>query len=103
MTQVGKLVFPLYNPTINDPSDTKWMKRVYMYVGKGQRMTGECKKLAKPIAIIRKRETEDTAMGGTEQENASTGKEELEMVEIVKHKIIFSLRPEPVSSLEESG
>lgn len=94
-TQLGKLVFPLYNPDLNDPSDMKWMKRVYMYVGKGQRLTGECKKLGKPIAIVRKRvneiaEGEDVEMGGVQGE-------ELEIVEVVKYKIVFSSRPEPVS------
>ncbi|KAF1934665.1 hypothetical protein EJ02DRAFT_179822 [Clathrospora elynae] len=81
-TQVGKLVFPLYNPDINDPSDTKWMKRVYLYVGKGQRMTGECKKLGKPIGVMRKRK-------------------KLEIVEVVRYKIVFSARPEPISGVAE--
>ncbi|CAN9365312.1 unnamed protein product [Alternaria alternata] len=84
-TQVGKLVFPYYNPNINDPSDTKWMKRVYMYIGKGQRMTGECKKLPKPYGVMRKKEktdVEDVAMGGLEQEDGAK-EEELEIVEVV--------------------
>ncbi|KAF2036321.1 hypothetical protein EK21DRAFT_45993, partial [Setomelanomma holmii] len=105
-TQVGKLVFPLYNPALNDRSDTKWMKRVYMYVGKGQRMTGECKKLAKPLGVVRKRTfgermgsggngdgDGDREMGGTDKEGRE---EELEIVEVVRYKIVFSSRPEPV-------
>ncbi|OAG04997.1 sister chromatid cohesion protein Ctf8, partial [Paraphaeosphaeria sporulosa] len=95
-TQVGKLVFPLHNPDLNGEDDTKWMKRVYLYVGKNQRMAGEVKKLGKPFAVIKKREaveSEDAVMGGAEA--ASTG-EELEIVEIVKHKILFATRPEPV-------
>ena len=104
-TQVGKLVFPHYNPDINDPSDTKWMKRVYMYIGKGQRMTGECKKLGKPIAVMRKREREDMSMGGTDEEGErgeGEGKEEeLEIVEVVRYKIVFSARPEPISGVAE--
>ncbi|KAH7075775.1 chromosome transmission fidelity protein 8 [Paraphoma chrysanthemicola] len=110
-TQVGKLVFPLYNPALNDPSDTKWMKRVYMYVGKGQRMTGECKKLGKPLAVVRKRERkevdEDVEMEGAEEkgdgvEDGEGGKEEeLEIVEVVRYKIVFSHRPEPVGGGEE--
>ncbi|KAK7713836.1 hypothetical protein SLS57_007341 [Botryosphaeria dothidea] len=83
---VGKLVFPLYSPT--DPlENTAWMKRVHMYVGKHQRLTGEVKKLPKPLAIIRRKP-------GTSEEQ---GQEELEVAEIIRHKIIFSSRPEPVS------
>jgi chromosome transmission fidelity protein 8 len=103
-TQVGKLVFPHYNPDISDPSDTKWMKRVYMYVGKGQRMTGECKKLGKPIAVVRKREKEDVQMGGVGEEGGTEGdgkEEELEIVEVVRYKIVFSARPEPISGVSE--
>ncbi|KAF2447163.1 sister chromatid cohesion protein Ctf8, partial [Karstenula rhodostoma CBS 690.94] len=95
-TQVGKLVFPLYSPDLNGEDDTKWMKRVYLYVGKNQRMAGEVKKLVKPFAVIRKRDvadSEDVVMGDAEA--TSTG-EELEVVEIVKYKILFATRPEPV-------
>lgn len=94
-TQIGKLVFPLYDPALNDAGDIKWMKRVYMYVGKGQRMTGECKKLGKPLAIVRKREEvgEDEDMDLDEEERKG---EELEIVEVVRYKIVFSNRPEPV-------
>jgi chromosome transmission fidelity protein 8 len=102
-TQVGKLVFPHYNPDINDPSDTRWMKRVYMYVGKGQRMTGECKKLGKPIGVMRKREradVEDVEMGGLEEDTGAK-EEELEIVEVVRYKIVFSARPEPISGVAE--
>ena len=62
------------------------MKRVYMYVGKHQRMTGEVKKLPKALAILKRKESE--------QQDAQ---EELEIVDIAKYKIIFSQRPEPVS------
>ena len=61
------------------------MKRVYLYVGKHQRLTGEIKKLPKAMGIMRRRVKE--------QDN---GTEELEIVEIVRHKIVFSQRPEPV-------
>jgi len=84
-TSIGKLVFPYYNP--NSPAeDTVWMKRVYMYIGKHQRMTGEVKKLPKALAILKRKESE--------QQDAQ---EELEIVDIAKYKIIFSQRPEPVS------
>ncbi|KAF1834533.1 hypothetical protein BDW02DRAFT_328525 [Decorospora gaudefroyi] len=102
-TQVGKLVFPLYNPDINDASDTKWMKRVYLYIGKGQRMTGECKKLGKPIGVMRKRPAGgDTVMGGVEgQDGEGANEEELEIVEVVRFKVVFSARPEPISGVTE--
>jgi chromosome transmission fidelity protein 8 len=100
-THLGKLVFPLYNPELNEPGDTKWMKRVYMYVGKGQRMTGECKKLPKPLAVVRKRENkdEDVVMGGDDGECGK--EEELEIAEVVNWKIVFSSRPEPVGGGED--
>lgn len=83
-TEVGRLVFPHYTPGISDPNGGAWMKRVYFYIGKHQRMTGEIKKLAKTLAVLRKAE----------------GKEEgaVEVVEIVRYKILFGSRPEPVSS-----
>ncbi|KAL3452501.1 putative sister chromatid cohesion protein Ctf8 [Aspergillus insuetus] len=86
-TPIGKLMFPDYSaqaPT----DDTKWMKRAYLYVGKYQRMTGEVKKLPKPLAIIQRRQKES----GVEDIG-----EELEVVEIVKYKLIFKNRPEPVN------
>lgn len=108
-TLVGKLAFPLHNPSLNGPDDTKWMKRVYLYVGKNQRMSGEVKKLGKPFAVIRKvdkrdEEGEDAVMGDVDNEGLGgegAGTEELEIVEIVRYKIVFSTRPEPVSSTGE--
>ncbi|KAF2741089.1 hypothetical protein EJ04DRAFT_507508 [Polyplosphaeria fusca] len=92
--EVGKVVFPLYNPQLNEPGDTKWMKRVYFYVGQNQRMTGEVKKLAKPFAVIKKREGGYVDMGGMQKGEGTT--EELEIVDVVRYKIMFSTRPEPV-------
>lgn len=83
-TLVGRIVFPDYHA--DDPPDSKaWMKKVYLYVGRHQRLTGEVKKLNSPMAIIRKRATV-----------GSIDKEELEIAEIVDYKILFSSRPEPV-------
>ena len=93
------------------------MKRVYFYVGKNQRMSGEVKKLVKPFAIIRKVDKSrgqgrgDVEMGGLDEEGQDVGQvgqedvEELEIVEIVRYKIVFSTRPEPVSDevAEEVG
>lgn len=83
---VGKLVFPNHSAN-NPPEDTAWMKRVYLYVGKHQRLTGEVKKLGKPLGVLRKRQQEA-------REDANS--EELEIVDVVRYKVVFSHRPEPV-------
>ncbi|KAL3479861.1 chromosome transmission fidelity protein 8 [Aspergillus californicus] len=88
-TPVGKLMFPDFSPQ-NAVDDTNWMQRAYLYVGRYQRMTGEVKKLPKPLAVIRRRQQDSGA------DEASIG-EELEIVEIVKYKLIFKNRPEPVN------
>lgn len=86
---IGRLSFPHYRE--GDASDSNaWMKRVYLHVGRYQRLTGEVKKLAKPLAVIRQRAAPGTA--------TSPDTEELEIAEIVYYKILFSSRPEPVSS-----
>jgi len=77
-------MFPDYSSLRSD--DTKWMKRVYMYVGRYQRMTGEVKKLPRPIAVLQKRA-------------GSAEAEELEVVEIVRYKVFFKNRPEPVNDI----
>lgn len=81
-TTLGKLMFPDYSPQTTSKDDTSWMKRVYLYVGRYQRMTGEVKKLPQPIAIVQRRGETD----------------ELEIREIVKFKMIFKSRPEPVNN-----
>jgi hypothetical protein len=85
-TPIGKLLFPDYSPQ-NAKDDTNCMKKAYLYVGRYQRMTGEVKKLPKPLAIIQRRQSEGV-------EDAA---EQLEIVEIVKYKLIFKNRPEPVN------
>lgn len=87
-TAIGRLVFPEYS---GEAGDGTWMKRVYLYVGKHQRLPGEVKKLPKALAVIRKK------LVGT------VAQKELEVVEIIKHKIIFSHRPEPVGDDEVEG
>ena len=93
---VGSLVFPYYDPQPSQSAETSWMKRVYLYIGKNQRLTGDVRKISKPLAIIRKRETPSTDVNFDIPDSHSTGPEELEIVEIVKYKILFSSRPEPV-------
>lgn len=75
------------------------MKRVYLYVGENQRMVGECKKLGRPFAVVRRRglDGKDVQMEGVEgEEQGGTDGEELQIVEVVRYKIVFSGRPEPV-------
>ncbi|EMC96691.1 hypothetical protein BAUCODRAFT_34079 [Baudoinia panamericana UAMH 10762] len=84
---VGRLVFPYHNP--ENEGDTSWQKRVYLYVGKHQRLTGEVKKLAKPIAVIRRK---------TPATSAVPDGDELEIAEIVYYKLLFAHRPEPVGA-----
>ncbi|KAL4817582.1 chromosome transmission fidelity protein 8 [Aspergillus spinulosporus] len=86
-TPIGKLMFPDYSHNAKD--DTSWMKRAYLYVGRYQRMSGEVKKLPKPLAIIQRRQTD----------GADDAREQLEIVEIVKYKLIFKSRPEPVNDV----
>lgn len=86
-TTLGRLEFPLYEE--QEKNDGKWMKKVYLYIGKHQRLTGEVKKLAKPLGIIQK-------AGGGSVDSAEEATSDLELVEIVKYKLLFSGRPEPV-------
>ena len=98
-TPIGRLIFPEYDAM--DPSSTAWMKRVYLYVGKHQRLTGEIKKLPKAIAVIRKRKDGSMLQRNREEVERVEGEniDELEIVEIVRYKILFSTRPEPVGTL----
>lgn len=86
---VGKLVFPDYKPD-QATDDTSWHKRVYLYVGRYQRLTGEIKTLAKPLAVIRRR-----------AESVAADSEDLEIAEIVYYKLLFASRPEPVGGGSE--
>ncbi|RKU43350.1 hypothetical protein DL546_005304 [Coniochaeta pulveracea] len=91
---IGRIDFPDYREDALDPSSTAWMKRVYLYVGEHQRLTGDVRKLPKPIAVIRRK----GAVGGGEHE-ADGDAEELEVLEIIKYKLVFASRPEPVTSV----
>ncbi|KAG6359813.1 hypothetical protein INS49_010866 [Diaporthe citri] len=94
---IGRLDFPDYRPDsiTFDASSTAWMRRVYMYVGQHQRLTGEVKKLPRAVGVVRRRQREGGAGGGGGGDDRA---EELEVVEIVKYKIVFSSRPEPVGT-----
>ncbi|KAI1655734.1 hypothetical protein F4813DRAFT_366119 [Daldinia decipiens] len=95
---IGRLVFPDYHPETQDASSTAWMKQIYLYVGEHQRLTGEAKKLPKAMAIIRKRTKSEEDVEMADETSSSSTVEELEVVEIVKYKIVFSQRPEPVGT-----
>lgn len=102
-------MFPFYNPLLHGEGDAKWMKRVYLYVGDNQRMTGECRKLGKPFAVVRRRQrgadedVDDVRMEMGEVDGDNEQQEELEIVEVVRYKIVFSGRPEPVGGGTEEG
>lgn len=93
---IGRLDFPDYRPdsVTFDASSTAWMRRVYMYVGQHQRLTGEVKKLPRAVGVVRRRQQQGAGGSGGDGDRA----EELEVVEIVKYKIVFSSRPEPVGT-----
>ncbi|KAF1991416.1 hypothetical protein K402DRAFT_400158 [Aulographum hederae CBS 113979] len=138
-THVGKLVFPGYFLTSagyggGNGGGEEWMKRVYLYVGKHQRMLGEVKRLEVPLGVLRRRSLaggegegagageseggvrsdEGSGKGGGDGYQAGNGEgqgegegegegEELEIVEVVRYKILFSGRPEPVGEDEMEG
>ncbi|KAL8849184.1 MAG: hypothetical protein Q9221_005810 [Calogaya cf. arnoldii] len=92
-TKVGRLVFPDYNP--DDPTgSTAWMKRVHLYIGRHQRLTGEVKKLATPLGVMRRKPIDDD-----DARTDTTDVEELEITEIIYYKVLFSTRPEPCFSI----
>lgn len=94
---IGRIDFPDYRPDsiTFDPASTAWMKQVYLFVGKHQRLTGEVKKLPKALGIVRRRSSSlSQGTGGVQQEEEG----ELEVMEVVKYKIVFSSRPEPVGT-----
>ncbi|KAI0389743.1 hypothetical protein F5Y17DRAFT_109187 [Xylariaceae sp. FL0594] len=94
--QIGRITFPDYHPDTQDASSTAWMKQVHLYVGQHQRLTGEVKKLPKPLAIIRKKPQAEPTMETTDSTENTT--EDLQVVEIIKYKLMFSHRPEPVGA-----
>jgi chromosome transmission fidelity protein 8 len=83
-TPVGNLAFPQYDPGAAQ-DDTRWMKKVYLYVGNNQRLTGQVQRLPNAIAVLRR---------------DKPGDDRLRIMEIVKYKILFSSRPEPVGQEE---
>lgn len=62
---------------------------MFWYVGKHQRLGGECVKLKVPLGVVRRR---------GEGEMVEGGEEELEVLEVVYWKCVFKDRPEPVGN-----
>ncbi|KAM3545988.1 hypothetical protein ARSEF1564_001081 [Beauveria bassiana] len=92
--QIGRVEFPDHDPAAA-AQDTAWMKRVHMFVGQHQRLTGEVKKLPRAVAVVRRRENRmEYGSGGAHMEEG----ENLEVVEIIKYKLMFGNRPEPVGT-----
>ncbi|KAK0747678.1 chromosome transmission fidelity protein 8, partial [Apiosordaria backusii] len=92
--QIGQLVFPDYVEG-ETKGEEAWVKKVYMYIGQHQKLFGEVKKLPSPVAVVRKRQRRGEAERG-DGDGDGDKTEELEVVEIVKWKLVFSGRPEPV-------
>lgn len=55
-------------------------------------MTGEVRKLARPVGMVKRR----VGAENIEVQGNATKGEELEIVEVVRYKVVFSSRPEPV-------
>ncbi|TQS38075.1 hypothetical protein Golomagni_01457 [Golovinomyces magnicellulatus] len=96
----GRLSFPYYDEA--DTNSTAWMKKVYLYVGPHQRLTGEVKKLQNALAVIRKVRN-DPFEGSEDVDEIEKNNIQLEIVEIIKYKILFSNRPEPVGTPGSTG
>jgi chromosome transmission fidelity protein 8 len=93
---IGRILFPHYNPSLVDEEHPSWMKQVYLYVGRHQRLTGEVKKLGKPVAVLRKRVSMERAGEMMDIDGSRETGEELDILEVIRFKISFAGRPEPV-------
>lgn len=74
------------------------MRRVYLYVGEHQRLSGEVKKLPRPLAVVRRKEGNTLGQGGRSEDEDTAPPEELCVEDIVMYKLVFSQRPEPVGT-----
>jgi chromosome transmission fidelity protein 8 len=106
---LGRFVFPSTNDVTTSHCLEDWDgRRVFLLVGKHQRLAGEVKKLPKPLAVTRRRREAEpspsAALGGQQQPGAvaSSASEDLEIVGIVTQKIMFAHRPEPIGVDQES-
>ncbi|KAM7209459.1 Ctf8 domain containing protein [Naviculisporaceae sp. PSN 640] len=110
ITELGHITFPDYKPDDGTGNgNTAWMKKVYMFVGNHQRLAGEVKKLPRPLGVVVRRRRSGPGLGGRiqegdeeEGEGEGEGGEDLEVLEVVKYKLVFSSRPEPVTETSAS-
>lgn len=92
---IGRLEFPDYSGPACAEGSTAWTKRVHLYIGQHQRLTGQVAKLPKAFAVVRRRESQ---AGGAVEALQEAALDHLEVVEVVRHKLLFSDRPEPVGT-----
>lgn len=99
--EVGRLDFPLYDKAVHGDKEGAWMKKARLYIGKHQVLSGEVKKLGKPLAVIAK-DPDGSSTDPDEQrfENGRPKSDRLSIVSIISYKVIFSSRPEPVGQLQ---
>ncbi|KAK7202740.1 Ctf8-domain-containing protein [Myxozyma melibiosi] len=64
---------------------------VWLYIGNHQRMEGAVVDLKPPVGLLRRQITDD----GKGEHGAPDG-EAVEIVEVIRKKIVFSTRPEPL-------
>jgi chromosome transmission fidelity protein 8 len=85
---LGRLVFP--PPDDGNPENTAWdRKRVLLFIGKHQKMAGEVKVLKNAIAVL----------GRPAQPTASSARDGcVEVIEVVRWKMVFASRPEPMGA-----
>ena len=100
--EVGRLEFPLLDASKTSTEEGSWMKKAHLYIGKHQVLNGEVKKLAKPLAVIVKatEAVSESTQADTSSHNSQSDK--LDIIAVIKYKIIFSSRPEPVSQVNNT-
>ncbi|KAK9384083.1 putative sister chromatid cohesion protein ctf8 protein [Kockiozyma suomiensis] len=77
-TDIGRLVF--------EKDETV----VWLYIGNHQRMEGKIVDLKPPVGLMRRSEGDD------EHEHGNPDGQSVEIVEVIKKKVVFSTRPEPL-------
>lgn len=91
-----------------DPEDPE--SKLELLVGEHQRLTGSIQKLARPLAVLQKIDAEELQQLKQQEQQHGNGEaggevgdekreEELRVVEIVRYKIVFAGRPEPVGAV----
>ncbi|BFZ61338.1 hypothetical protein YB2330_002403 [Saitoella coloradoensis] len=73
-------------------------KTAYLTIGY-QRLTGKVVDLKSPFAVLRKREGGENVEG--REGDWRRGDVEMDVVEIIRKKVVFNQRPEPISRLVE--